>query len=304
LCIKRIAEITPKAALIRHGWQTSYLCDATDKTKLPMQPVHFLPPDVLAPYIAFYGIIDVEEGVHEYYVSPPLALCGFIISLEGEINASLNGSLFLKDKYCATGQITGPMVGNIRGRDKTLLVFIQPCGLYQLFGVDMSVLTNTSMPLSELLGKEDCDVLISKLRACDAHQDMIQVMNELFFSQQPAFEIAPKVKEAIDFIHQQKGNVLIKDIEQNCFITPRSLERHFKMYIGLTPSEYIKIFRFKCLMNFIRENPHLTWENLCEQNGYYDQSHISRYFVRYMNIKPHELVSADAEYINYLLQEL
>lgn len=268
-----------------------------------MLPIHFLPPKSLEPYIAFYGITDMGEGFRESYVSPPLGLCGVIISLEGEMNAKLNGDLFLKDTYCATGQITGPMIGDIVGPDKSLMVFIQPCGLHQLFGIDMSQLTNTSMPLVELIGKEEVDTLIGKLVAADGHEKMIDVMNEFFLDQLPVFEIAPKVRTAIDFIHQQKGNVTIKQIEQNCFITARSLERHFKTYIGLSPKEYEKIYRFKCLVNFIHQNPGLTWSALCEQNGYYDQSHLTRYFNRYMKIKPMDLVNLDMDFINYLLQE-
>ena len=70
-----------------------------------------------------------------------------------------------------------------------------------------------------------------------------------FLSQLPANEIEPKVEQAINYIHRQKGNVSISDIERTCFITSRSLERYFKTYIGLSPKDYAKIYRFKCLMN-------------------------------------------------------
>lgn len=268
-----------------------------------MQRSHYLPPDSLLPYISFYGIIEVDEHFKEPYVSPPLGLCGFIIYLEGETNARLNGNLFLKHQYCATGQITTAMTGEVSGPSKQVLVFIQPCGLYQLFGIDMSTLTNTSIPLDEFLGKEETDILIGQLNEAGDNEEKIEVMNSFFMAQQPVFEIAPKVKHALDYIHQYKGNVTIKDIEKNCFITSRSLERHFKIYTGLSPKEYAKIFRFKCLMNYIKENPGLTWSALCEENGYYDQSHITRYFNRYLKIKPNELVNVDMEFINYLLQD-
>jgi len=132
---------------------------------------------------------------------------------------------------------------------------------------------------------------------------MIQVMNEFFLSQLPVFEIAPKVSQALDYIHGHNGNVSVKDIETNCYITPRTLERHFKVYIGLSPKEYVKIFCFKCLVNFISQHPGVTWNTLCEQNGYYDQAHLTRYFSRYMNMKPGDMVTLDTEFINYLLQE-
>lgn len=266
-----------------------------------MQPAHFLPPDALAPYIAFYGIIDVADDFKEPYVSPPLALCGFIISLEGIVDARLKGELFMKGRYCATGQVTAPVIGETAGKSKTLMVFIHPCGLHQLFGVNMSLLTNNSMPLSELLGNEACDKLIEKLETATSNEALIEAMNN-FFLAQPVIEINTKVKAAIDYIQKNKGNVTVNDIERNCFITLRSLQRYFKEYIGLSPQEYAKIFRFKCLMNYIKENPEVSWTKLCEENGYYDQAHLTRYFTKYMKIKPNELVKLELDFINYLLQ--
>lgn len=182
------------------------------------------------------------------------------------------------------------------------MIFIHPCGLYQLFGHDMSLLTNTTMPLARFLGEDECRKLIKKLNKASGNDRIIEVLNDFFSSQLPAFDLAPKVKCALDYIHQNNGNVSVRDIEVNCFITARSLERYFNLYIGLSPKEYAKIFRFKCLVNFINQTPGVTWAELCEQNGYYDQSHLSRYFSRYLKVKPGEVVNLDMDFIIYLLQ--
>lgn len=268
-----------------------------------MQPIHFVAPAALSPYVAFFGVIDSPEDKHEPYVSPPLGLCGFIICLLGQSNATVNGKLFMNYPHCATGQVTGPVVGTFSGRSKYLLVFMHPGGLYELFGLDMSKMVNASLPLPDLLGKDEAARLIQQLTDASDHQSMVSVMSDYLLAQQPIFEIAPKIKKAIQFIHQQKGNATVKEIERYCFITPRSLERHFKLYIGLTPTEYSKIYQFKGLVNFIMAHPRVTWAELCEQNGYYDQSHLTRYFTRYLNVKPGELVSLNLELINYLLQD-
>ena len=268
-----------------------------------MQPLNFPPPQALAPFIAFYGIWDVPEGFSEAYVSPPIGLSGFIICMDHPINATLKGTLFMKDKYCATGQVTAPMIGDVSGKNRILMVFMHPFGMHQLFGVDMSLLTNTSMPLNELIGEEKSNALITKLNEAIQNENMINVLNEFFISQLPGIEIPAKIKQALNYIDKNKGNVSVKDIEANCFITSRSLERHFKTSVGLSPKEYAKIFRFKCLINFIHQNPGVTWSTLCEQNGYYDQTHLTRYFTRYLNIKPTEIVHLETDFMNYLLQE-
>ena len=268
-----------------------------------MRPIHYTAPEALASLISFYGIIEADEDFHESYCSPPLGLCGLHFNFEGVVDARLKGEPFLKDRYCVSGQITAPMIGNITGKTRSFLVFIQPCGLYQLFGFDMSLLTNTSIPLREFLGGEEWRILFEKLYTAESNETMVAVMNEYFLAQFPVFEIAPKVAKALDYIHQNKGNVSVKDIEANCYITARSLERHFHLYIGLSPKEYAKIYRFKCLVNFIGQNPGIAWDALCEKNGYYDQSHLTRYFTRYMRMKPGEMVNLDKDFISYLLQE-
>ncbi len=148
-----------------------------------MQPLHFPPPEILAPYIAFYGIWNLDEGFNEPYVSPPLGLSGFIICLDHPINAKLNGKLFMKDKYCATGQVTAPMIGDVSGKNRILMVFMHPFGMHQLFGLDMSLLTDTSMALNELIGEEKCNELIAKFDENTENEDMIKVLNEFFLSQ-------------------------------------------------------------------------------------------------------------------------
>jgi methylphosphotriester-DNA--protein-cysteine methyltransferase len=127
-------------------------------------------------------------------------------------------------------------------------------------------------------------------------------MNYFFQSQLPAFEITPIVANALDFIYQHNGSVAVKETAANCYTTARSLERHFKLHIGLGPKEYAMIYRFKCLVDFINQNPGVTWAALCEQNGYYDQSHLARYFSRYLKVKPGEIVNLDKDFARYLLQ--
>jgi AraC-like DNA-binding protein len=260
-----------------------------------MNPFLFNPPVTLAPYIAFYSIWDVDEGFGESYVLPPLGFCGFIICLDDLIDARLNGKPFMKGRYCAMGQRTAPLMGDLIGKNRTLITFMHPCGIYQLFGIDMSLLANTTMPITELLGEEKCQELIEKLKNASGNEKIIEVMNDFLLSKLPAFDITPIVSNALDYVHQNKGNVSVKEIEGYGYITARSLERHFKLCIGIGPKEYAMIYRFKCLLNFINESPGVSWAALCEQNGYYDQSHIARYFSRYLNLKPGDIVDLDKD---------
>lgn len=259
----------------------------------------------LADHIAFYGIHHVPENAAKSYLSPPLGFCGVMFTLEGmgDSTSTINGENFVLHAHAATGQVTAPVVGEIVGEFKALLVFIHPLGLYQFFGCDMSTLTNKSIPLSELLGEEAYQALLEQILAAESNEAQIHALNTFFLARQPLFDVAAPVKKALDYIRANQGNITIHNLEKECFTTRRTLERHFQMYVGISPKVYAKIIRFKNFMNDVEKHPRKTWAELSEENGFYDHSHLTRYFTEYLHAKPHELVNLDRDFINFLLQE-
>ena len=264
---------------------------------------YFPPAPELADQIAFYGIHDLPKNITETYLSPPLGFSGFIFTLEGAGTSTINGEIFVRHAQSATGQVTAPVVGEMVGKFKSLLVFIHPLGLYQFFGCDMSALTDSSIHLSELLGEEAYQSFLHQILSAESNEVQIRVLNDFFLARQPLFDVAAPVKKALDFIHASQGNITIQDLEKKCFTTRRTLERHFQTCVGLSPKVYTKIIRFKNFMNDLQEHPGKTWADLCEENGFYDHSHLTRYFTEYLHAKPHELVNLDRDFINFLLQK-
>ncbi|MCM4173021.1 AraC family transcriptional regulator [Arenibacter sp. TNZ] len=267
------------------------------------QPTTYLPLPELQEYIASYGILEIPEGVNEPYFSPPLGLSGFIIqsiNTQNKLVAKLEGEDFFTESAVVTGQVTFPVYGQIIGPLKTIMVFFQPLGKYLLFGTDMSSLKNKAMTLSEFLGKEKADKLLAKLRADQNSEYQIEVLNDFFLGLNTVREEVDNIKRVMEYIHINKGVVTIKDIEQNCHCHRKTLERHFKKMIGLSPKVYTQIYQFKCLINLLRAQPTITWAQLADQAGYYDQSHMSRYVKEYLKVSPNSIVELDMNYINYL----
>ncbi|WP_373057164.1 hypothetical protein [Zunongwangia sp. H14] len=71
--------------------------------------------------------------------------------------------------------------------------------------------------------------------------------------------------------------------------------------LGLPPKVYCKIYQFKSLINFLQGNPGITWAQLADEVGYYDQSHMTRYVKKYLKVAPNTMVKLDMDFINYLL---
>lgn len=255
-------------------------------------------------HILSYGILKFPEGVSEPYFSPPIALSGFIIhtiNTQNVIVAKIGDRDHYTEMAVATGQVTQPVYGQNIGQARILLVFFHPMGMHQLFGTDMATLTNTSMPLKEFLGQQRADALLKKLMTQQEDEHQIKVLNDFFSEQYPIRnEHLDRFRKVLDYIHDKKGNVNIRELEET-FYNRKTLERHFNKIVGIPPKVYCQIYRFKCLVNLIQSQPDITWAQLAPQAGYYDQAHLSRYVKDYLNVSPNSIVKLEMQLINYLL---
>jgi len=269
------------------------------------QPTTYLPPPKLQDYIASYGILEIPEGVSEPYFSPPLGLSGFIIesiNTHNKVVSKLEGEDFFTENAVVTGQVTYPVYGQLIGHVKTIMVFFRPLGMYQLFGTNMGTLKNKSMTLVDFLGKRKADKLLSKIKEDQNSEHQIQVLNDFFLGLNTIRKDIDNIKRVLEYIDINQGGISIKEIEQNCHCHRKTLERHFKKMIGLSPKVYTQIYQFKCLINILQTQPQITWSQLADQAGYYDQSHMSRYVKEYLKVSPNSMVELDMDFINYLLR--
>lgn len=267
-----------------------------------MQPFNFNPPEALRPYVATYRIFDIQEGYRETFVAPPFGFSGLIVCLDQDIKSRLNGKSFLKNAFCFFGQTTTPIIGELIGKNRVIISFFQPFGLYQLFGIHMAQLKNCSLPMTEFIESTQIQQLIGTLRQAPNNGQIITLVNNFILSRFPVLEIPSGLNSAVEFVTQNKGHVSVKDMAAKGHLTVRNLERYFLLCLGLNPKEYANVFRFNCLVNFLKQHPSFTWSDLCEQNGYYDQSHILRYYKKYLNTEAHKQVKLDKDFIEYLLR--
>lgn len=268
------------------------------------EPKTYLSHPKLTEFIASYGVWEIHENVEEPFFSPPLGYSGFIINIINSLNVvitQIEDRDFFSSNYVATGQVTKPIHGKLVGHTKSLMVFFNPLGMFQLFGNDMSILTNQSMDLNDFLGEKQAQELIKKLKSNLDDDQQIMVLNNFFLSLNPFQKDITKLKKALQFIHQKNGDVSIHEILNHSNCHRKTLERQFKRMIGLSPKVYSQIYQFKCLFNLLRANPQITWTQLAEKAGYFDQSHMSRYVKEYLNVSPNSIIKLNLEFITYLL---
>jgi len=89
------------------------------------------------------------------------------------------------------------------------------------------------------------------------------------------------LRHAISVIDSRHGNVRVRDLATSCNLSERQLERLFLDRVGIAPKLYMRIRRFRSVLNHLedpisQERPRLA--DVAASYGYADQSHLVRDF--------------------------
>ena len=73
----------------------------------------------------------------------------------------------------------------------------------------------------------------------------------------------------------------------------KKLIDEFKKYVGLTPKYYQRILRFNDLLQKIRDKDVVTWTEVAQDCGFFDQSHFIKEFRHFSGMNPEEFIRND-----------
>lgn len=75
-------------------------------------------------------------------------------------------------------------------------------------------------------------------------------------------------------------------LEDDVALSQRQLERQFRLWLGMTPKYYQRLFRVNKTLNFLKCYPDTDLAELALDNGFADQAHMTREFRQFARITP------------------
>ena len=96
----------------------------------------------------------------------------------------------------------------------------------------------------------------------------------------------------IEYIFRRSGVVQVKNLMDKFHISRRWLEKQFAEQVGISPKEFARITRFNALLTSVGMTPSVSWAEIIEKFGYYDQSHLNRDFHEFTGQSPTEYFKA------------
>jgi AraC-like DNA-binding protein len=247
----------------------------------------FVIEDDLAPYVNC--IMTGENLATNSHTNIPLYADGYpgIMFQQAE-----NGFYLLpKNKKLSElflyGQTIDPIALDVKGPHKYVVIQLYPFASKYLLGIDPKVLNDECYDLLQIeyIAIEDYRQQLIQAKSMEKQVKIIShLMLELIASHKVSE--SDKIQQAISLILAHNGQIMVKDILEQLYMTERTFERNFKSHIGLTPKQFSKIIQFQSSVSKLTQSSYNSLLDIGLDSGFSDQSHFIRTFKSYTGQTP------------------
>lgn len=261
-----------------------------------MHYVEILPCPALRDYIEcfWYEIkVGVSATKHDF-ILPDGCYDLVFVSGEGYKRVSLSNPNETKDikRAIVAGQrkkafkLIEPQDGGV-----DIGARFKPMGLFPFVNINLRELYNDVISLSLIFGNE-VEVFEESISEKKNIQDKIDEM-EKFLLSRLSYVVKPNslVVKAIMLAQKSHGNIKVSELIRILGVSKSTLENYFIQWTGLTPKEFLKIWRFNYIFYFKKKNPDVSLTQLGLNAGYYDQAHFIKDFRFFTGHSPSEFFS-------------
>lgn len=221
-------------------------------------------------------------------------------------------SFFLKEQFC----ILTDEDGNIKGAYPACLCSLftqsQGCtwwkgdydilcvqfvanGICLIFGIPQSEIVNKIIPVADILGDCDYEMLTEQLKSAGNIHIMGKILDQYFLDRL----LKRKSKEHMriiacmaNYITRNKGMVSIDSLASESNMSLRTFERQFTAQVGMPVKLYARISRFFSAMENKWLNPQKSWTDITYEHGYTDQAHFIKECKEFSSRTPGDLFKA------------
>jgi len=258
------------------------------------------PPAHLKSYVRYFWTLDSTGADLSPKAFGPLAdgYPGLIFQ------QSFGGSLLDQhNKELPEGFIYGQTITRtalyLEGHFRLIGVCFFPNVLRSIWGFQADEVTDTCLGL-EVLSQKSYAFLSEQLFDAPSIPSQIEKLSAYLTSQinvhqSPSDHAADY---AVSHILTTRGNVSLRDLQQQLQLSERSLERRFKQTVGISPKLYARICRFQAALQQLKSQQYTLLSDVAYDNGYADQSHFIRTFKEFAGFSPYQFQRQSVVYLS------
>lgn len=246
--------------------------------------IHFIPSDILKPYIERFVISEMDVG-SVYKVLP---ITGVVMGFQfkGKLYQLINGDKIELSQSGVTGLNDTYKTFKSSSEIGTVLVYFKDGGAPIFFREPIHELFQNSVSLDNFILRSE--LLLFEEQLCEAatHVDKIRIVEQFLLSRMKANKPDIMVVKALQLIYQSKGLIRISKLSNQLNISQSPLEKRFRKVVGASPKKFASIVRFNSIIRNSLSSPSLT--AIGYDAGFYDQSHFIKEFKKFTGDTPDE----------------
>lgn len=213
----------------------------------------------------------------------------FMLSGDGDYHFH-DGTVASTPTVCLLGPTLGATRFELAKPAVVVGISLLPAGWISLQGGDASLLADGVRDLADEQGGAYAE-LLSRLRGME-DIDAIAACCWSFLAErlQPLSESTWRLLEAVDAWLMADGSPRIETLAETTGLSPRQLARITNRYYGCPPKLLARKYRaLRCSARIALDQE--SWQELCEDGRFYDQSHFIREIKHFIGLTPHQLLT-------------
>ncbi|MDN5287840.1 MAG: hypothetical protein JWR38_4114 [Mucilaginibacter sp.] len=254
-----------------------------------MEFKHFLPSDILKPYVRHYYIFESDSSAEFEDAVFPSGDMEAIFNLgEGTWESSVENKFIKTPKIELWGQVTKPLAIRSKGKHTMLGIKFFTHSASYFFNDEIGVFNDQISDLGDLMGSPVRILHAQLLETKDQDKRIALIetflLKKLIDNEKKSFKV-DKVANILTSIKKNPAENNLSNIASKHGITPRYLHKLIYQHTGLSPSSFNKINRFQFSLKLIAKN-NQPFTSIAYDCGYFDQSHFIRDFKSFTGVTP------------------
>ena len=153
----------------------------------------------------------------------------------------------------------------------------RPGGFHRLFGHDASALADHAYPAADVIGPEITGVL-ERVETEARFEEMTRVVETYLTARLAGARELHPVDRAAHALAAAHGGIRAWTLAEHAGLGDRHFRRRFAEHTGMPPKHYAKVARFMFAVSLKTSRPSLSWTDVSQQAGYFDQMHLVKDF--------------------------
>lgn len=249
----------------------------------------FTPVVALSPFIECYFVWEGEVVERTQVQSPPNCFGAIVLNYAEPTWAYQHSTaVSLVPDAFTCGLFTSNYHRVLLGKIGMVGIVFKATAIHNFFGLRMSNLVNSRMPLNLLIG-EEADKLLESVKKAESDLGRIKYLEEFILGRLPdAKKRLSIIDEASEYIDQKEGLVSVDEVADHFRVSRRYLEKQFLEKVGVSPKFYSRLKRFSVISNKVAHSEKVDWQDVVLESGLHDQSHLVKEYKEFNHMNPSE----------------